>query len=246
MSIKGRTDVIRLSSVVCIAIFLGLFSNPIKSTTYIPVDFYDQIKESDGVIHGIFKGQTSKKLQNDMIVTVNSFEILEATGIIQSSILNIKDFSVYTPGGIFQGINQKVDDFLSFSPSEEVVLLLKKTPDGYFIHNLGLGKYQVLELDGQRYLRSVVFPHHKNLNRISFESLNEFTRQIFGEGLSKVDQDKYVYKGQSHKQESQNRGPASAEVDPTENNTSGLYWLVIIFAIMGLSRALWIKMGDSR
>jgi hypothetical protein len=142
-----------------------------------------QLKQSDGVIHGIFQGQTVRKLSDGSIVTENTFQILNKSASSQINIVNWDNFKILTPGGVWQGLVHHVQGTPRFRQGEEVILLLKKGKYGVEISGLGAGKYKLKKTGQQSVIYSTIFPYDKKLGNISLSDFNQVLQEAYGEPL---------------------------------------------------------------
>jgi len=168
--------------------------------------------------------------------------VLTSAGIPQRRLYNKNEFKVSFVGGTYNNETQTVDDYLNFKKGEEVVLFLKRQGENHFILNMGLGKYEVYWDQNVQYLRSVVFPTHPSLGRISYEKLNSMSFEVFGEPLKVPSQDKFLSLGSGRKQGVVGRSPSSDERAQQQSESSvGLFWLVGTFAFLGAVSHLLLK-----
>lgn len=222
-------------------IFLSLFGVSAFATTFIPLPLDRQLKSSSGVIHAIYQGSSFKKISSGEVVTSASFKILQSSGIKNNEIVNRNDFKVIYPGGNWQGLVYKVPGAPSFFEGEEVVLILHKGSRGYTINNLKMGKYEIFEEDGQRYLSSSAFKSHPKLGKISFREFESKLMYTFGSDFKTSHHDKYI--GNSSKDKKASRSIASEDESEKEKHTTtmSIYWLAVIFGLMGSYSAYVMK-----
>ena len=226
---------------ILLILFCLLFSLLAEATTYIPLALDRQLDDADSVIHGIYKGNSYKKLKDGEVVTELLFEVNHSAGIRPNEILAPKNFKVMIPGGVWQGVVYHVYGGPIFQEEEEVVLMLKKSADGFFLSNLALGKYQVFTQDGQKYLRSAVFPDHHSLGRIQWEMFDRQLNSIFGAGFTNTFGDKVVAVERSDRYQT-TRGPASLESEQNrQQRSSSPFWAIVVLGLLGASSAYFIK-----
>ncbi len=217
-------------------LFFFFFSVKSWAVTFIPLDFEHQLRDSSGVIRAIFQGSTYKKNSSREVITESSFKILAMAGLKNREVINKNSFKIIYPGGKWQGIVHQVSGSPSFLPSEEVILLIKKTSSGFSPLNLALGKYVIRKEFGKKYVSSQVFPKHKKLGSMSFEKVNKMIEEEFGSKLEKVNLDKFVYnkKGQKVIKRKNKRSPASLNFSKQDSRKGDdIIWLVLIFSFLG-------------
>lgn len=149
-----------------------------NSTTFMPVSFETQISESDAVLEGTFLRKQYKKNQKNEVVTDAFFKIKGLAGIKLSEITNNNEFKVTYQGGIWQNIHYKVMGSPEFKKGENVIILLNKQSDGYWIHNLKLGQYNIKKNNESTQVVSSVFPFHPKHGKINYDRFVSLTEEI--------------------------------------------------------------------
>ena len=167
--------------VVCL-MFFSFFA---RSTSMNPVPIEEQLRTSDGIIHGHYKGiQQDDKIDQvtGIVFTEHSLELISTAGINPQK----KRYEFLTVGGVWQGIRHEIPGAPRFEEDEEIVLLLKNGSMGHIIHNSSLGKYSVVNRDGQKILVNDVAPDDNRLSNFSFDQFNGYVRERFGSNLERV------------------------------------------------------------
>ena len=213
----------------------------LNATTFVPLPLDRQIKTSYGAIHAIYQGSNYKKLGNGEVVTNASFKVLETSGIKSHEIINRNDFKVIYPGGKWQGLVYRVPGAPEFQVGEEVVLLLSKGQRGFTISNLKMGKYEVYEDEGKVYLGSSAFRSHPKLGRISFMDFERILTANYGSGFRSYHHDKYIANGDSDKKVGRSIASEEQSMEEEQRSTMSIYWLVLIFGLMGSYSAYIMK-----
>lgn len=215
-------------------------SGKARATVYIPTPLVDQVKDSYGVVRGIYQGQVFKKNSRGDIITEVSISLKETSGLKPGDIINKNNFKVTYPGGVWQGIRHKVTGSPKFNTSEEVVLLIHRGPNGFHLLNFGLGKYSLKREGGVVYLNSSIFPKNSKISGIKFEHFQEMVEGKFGQPLSEFRGEKFVYKPikpSPKRTRSGSRAPASLgeqlEEEPNPSNNTAMFWLMIILSVLG-------------
>ena len=207
-----------------------------------PIPLEKQLSSSYGVLDAIYQGTSFKKL-SDEIVTVASFKIIKSVGLKYREKINKNNFSLILPGGRWQGLNYHSKNVPRFKKNERVILLISKTKQGFYLNNLGLGKYDIYLENGHEYLRSAIFPKHPSLGRIKMTLFEQKIMETFGERLEKIHHKKFVYDHNINskvKDRSFKRKPSS--LDKTNNeNGSDLLWPIIFLGLLGLFPPLFFK-----
>lgn len=172
-----------MKSLLFIILFL---SAKVWATLFVPQPLSRQMSEASFVIQGQFLHQTSYML-GKQIVTESVFDVSKA---LQGE--RLEQIKVLTPGGQIGDLVQAIDGVPVFKKNEEVVLLLKSSPQGYWVHNLALGKYLVLEKDGKKILHSEIFPSDKNLSKIPYSQFEKEVERHFKKSFVPIEKIKVV------------------------------------------------------
>jgi hypothetical protein len=215
--------------------FIFLFFIHGHASMFAPLSLDDQLKESDGVIWGVYLGDQFKKLPTGEVVTVGSFKIKLQAGLKYGDLLNRNKIDVLYPGGKWQGIEYSVTGSPQFKKNEEALLFLKKTNHGFVIQNLSLGKYSITESRNDVKFHSTVFRNHPKLGEFSLNQLNSLLLDRFNSNLDSIASFSVSVKNIRKKTD---RSIASSNSLESGLLTSEipLYWLVIIFTLLSLSR----------
>lgn len=244
------------------ALYILLLAAKAMATTYYPLPIHKQLDESQAVIKGEYQGATYKKTATGEIVTVASFKVDEFVGLKENEILNKQDFKVIFPGGKWNRMVYTIDGAPKFQKGESSVLVLNKSKHGFVLNGLSLGKYDIVKKDGEVGVSSSVFPNHPKLGFIPLEEFNAELTERFGKKLTSLGIDRAfsltlasnvrmpasATKGAKlESARSSRRGRAPASVGKKYHaSTEGMsaFWLVMLFAVMGLYPVFFIKKKD--
>jgi hypothetical protein len=206
----------------------------VSATLFVPLPIDQQINESDGVVWGKFIGAQYKKLPSGEVTTVGSFKVIKQSGLKYKHFLNRNKLDVLYPGGKWQGIQYKVHGSPEFLPGEEVVLLLKKTPFGFVISNMSLGKYSITKEKKGVFFKSTVYGDHKQLGKIDLVAFNGFLNKKFGNSFDDLPS---FRKSIASKNKDQGREIASIQESKSPFLLKGvsIFWLVICLTILGFT-----------
>jgi hypothetical protein len=208
-----------------------------KATTFLPLSIERQVAEAELVIEATFIDKEYKKI-NEIVVTEFLFNVKRFSGN-GDGVTDWSKLRVLTPGGVWQGIVYNTFGTPRFDENESYILLLKKNEVGLAFLNLSLGKYNILNINGKRYLNSSVFSEHPKLGKIDELQFENVLKERFQVGF------KVVYAKSSDTkltlQNSKNlagtRNPASFKKDQNEDrsaeNTLSIFWLILILAMLG-------------
>lgn len=220
---------------------LFLFSKGSLAATFIPISYDEQIRNSDAIVHAVYKGKAYKKLGEGEVVTVNSFTLKGSSGISHSGLINKNDFKVITPGGVWDNHTYKLSGSPEFKDGEEVVLFLKKTGAGFSVMNLSLGKYTIEEEGQEKYIRNAVFPEHPRMKPIKLNELQEKLTYLGKDSIKLLDQRKsFATDKNLGSAKASDRAPASMiksndhDNEGEKDSTFSLYALFALLAIGGL------------
>lgn len=221
--------------VLILSLFFGL---NVAATTFIPLPIEDQIDATDGVVLATNQGKAFKRLPTGDIVTEYTFKLELVSGLPEHEVISPNAFKILTPGGLWQGRYYQVHGVASFQQGEQSLLFLKKTPHGWVVNNLSMGKFDVSQDAEGTWFKNTVFPKHPKFGTISMNKLNDLLTQKFDTGLIPVEIDKYVHTGiKNKKSNGANRKIASIEEDEMSqgdsNNSYGLVWMMLLFGVLG-------------
>lgn len=210
------------------------------ATIYIPTPLEDQVKDSYGVVRGIYQGKVFKKNSNGDVLTEISISLKETAGLKPGDIINKNNFKVTFPGGYWQGIHHKVSGSPEFEKSEDVILLIYRGPNGFHLLNFGLGKYSLERNAGLLYLNNAIFPNNSKISGVPLRKFQTIIENRFGQPLTEFKGEKFVYKAKNYNPSATrgaSRAPSSIEDEensPAENSTT-MFWLMLILAVLGTS-----------
>ncbi len=221
---------------------VGLLPILVFATTFRPVSLETQLKDSNMALHGNYIGKSYKKLSSGQIVTIAKFKIIKIAGIEQSELINKNEFSVIYPGGEWEGIVHHIYGAPKFKENEEVFLVLNRLKNGFWLHNLSLGKYRIEKKGRIKTLVSSVFPNHPYFGRIDFKKAEGIVGRTLGGDLKIVQSDKMIIKTYKNrirvlKTDSSGRKIASYEEDTAiqqdEPVQLSIFWIIMILACIG-------------
>lgn len=216
----------------------ALFTDYSVATIYIPTPIEDQVKDSYGVVRGVYQGQVYKKNSNGEVITEVSIALKESTGLKPGDIINKNNFKITFPGGHWQGIQHKISGSPNFSKDEDVILLIHRGANGFHLLNFGLGKYSLVKDSGKLYLSSAIFPNNSKISGIPLEEFQGILEEKFGQPLTEFKGEKYVYDPNISTTKKGSRSPASLDdsnEDESKNSNSVMFWLMIILSVLGTS-----------
>lgn len=156
-------------------------------TTFIPLEFSQQLKESDGAVLARYVERDQRRISSGMIVTEATFKLVEGTEINTDRILPSKILSVVYPGGIFEGDSYFVSGAPDFKKGELYLLLLKETHYGYTLSNFSLGKYNTIVEGQDLFFSSSVFPNDEKLRKLSYDEVNTALANYLGSSFKNVE-----------------------------------------------------------
>ncbi len=221
-------------------VFVWAISFSSLCATFYPIDLEQQFKNSSGVIIGNYVEKNYKKLSENQVVTELTIEVEKFAGISQGSIVNHKTFKVLYLGGRWQGLKYEVSGAPVFKKGEKVALIIDQRDKGFWLNNFAMGKYTFFKEDGMEYLKSAVFPHHKNLGKISMKKFENDVENVFGTKSKKVNPDKFIVKTEVKKssfkdlsRKKRGRKPASSSKKDSFFNASEMFWFVLILSFLG-------------
>jgi len=211
----------------------------LNATTFLPLPIERQVAEASLVIEASYIGKEYKKI-NEIVVTEFTFNVKRYSGN-GDGVNDWSQLKVLSPGGVWEGVVYHTFGTPKFDESEIYVLLLKKNEVGHAFLNLSLGKYNIENIAGKRFLSSSVFSEHPLLGKIDEVKFEKVLSERFQEGFKIV----YIKNKKINVTEdlngasniSEQRKPASAdrsiEEDKSIDSTLSVFWLIIILAMLG-------------
>ncbi len=214
----------------------------VMATTFIPLPVEDQIDATDSVVWATNVDKAYKKLPSGDVVTEYSFKLLQTSGLSEHKVVSPNSFKILAQGGLWQGRYYQVHGVAEFKKGESALLFLKQTPHGWFVNNLSMGKYSIIEDSEGIWFKNTVFPEHPRLGLISLKQMNSMLERKFETALVDIEIDKFVHKtNEVQKNNSSNRSPASHSrstasvqeaLEPAESGY-GIMWIMFFFGILG-------------
>ncbi len=161
-------------------VFIIVSSFFARSIIFEPIPIKEQLKTTDVIIHGHYERVHGYKKDDTigMEFTEHSLQLISIAGINHQG----RRQRFITLGGR----TQEISGVPQFRAGEEVVLLLINTPHGDIIQHLSLGKYNVVDRNGRKFLVNSAFPKDNNLSNFSFEQFNKYVKERFGNDLEIV------------------------------------------------------------
>ena len=219
-----------------------LITFPVLATVFQlrPID--QQIREADAIIIGHYLRSKSVRLDDGKIVTQMIFKMDKEMGL-NSSGFNTEEIIVHYPGGEIGDERVRVEGVPRFIPGENVIIMIKNSPDRYWGMNLGFGTFKVVNYGNQKLIINTLFPEDLRVGQMVYSEFEEKVKIIKSSGFKIVSRP-YVPVGPE--EINQGRSPAStlkgknraiaSSPDKVENNSMSGYstfWLLIILAAMG-------------
>lgn len=156
------------------SLILSLITFSSFATIFVPVSIRKQIQESSAIVKGVIESSSVKKINNH-IVTEYLVKAQEYAGINSENGL----VKFIQPGGVFNGQGTMISGTVDFKNGEEIFVILKSSTEGFWLQSLGLGKYVPFKENNKTFYKSVIFPKHPELGKISEESLQTITKEKF-------------------------------------------------------------------
>ena len=216
------------------------YCGQLLATSFVPLSIKDQIKDSDGVIHGKVESLEPVSGENGRIFTKVSIrpEKWLALERPENSL-----FEVYYPGGVIDGVAQLTHGSPKFELGEEVVLLVRKKSGSMWVNNLAMGKYDIKRVGDKRALINNVFPGRPNIGQMEMDSFFILAQEIKGQKVSY----KFKTKAEVLAQQVENNTRRGRKIASINNEASqfsegsdssqGMLWPVLLlgFIFIGVS-----------
>lgn len=214
-----------------LGIFLFLLSFTGHGAQLFEIPLSKQLSESNAIIMGEYQDSYVKKLSNGKVVTNVTFKLDKSVGLGNKKQLSKNSFSFVYEGGQWQGINYPNENKPRFITGRRYIVLLVKGEQEFYPFYNRLGVYNVIGRTGEEEVVSQAFPANDTFGANSYNTFNMWVSTVFGEGLEGLGSDKDVFKNNES-------GRKIASVDDGSSPiTTGykipIYWLVIIFGLLG-------------
>ena len=201
----------------------------------------EQLRGADAVIYGTYNKQRYKRFSTGTIVTEHELRLISVAGIEQHDIIDKFHYKFYTLGGNWQGRTVRLEGVPQFFQGEEVVVFLKETSHGYFVHNLALGVYRIGRRGEDRLLINNAFSGDRRLSQMSFRQFEKHIEKRFGSGLYRIKK-RYIYRGnpkydsyiQRRRREFPGRNIASIYDREKKSGSSYFLWLTLVLVVLVL------------
>ena len=169
--------------IIILWVFIIFNSLKLGATVFKPTSLEGQLQTSDGWAYGKVHSLSYKKSTSGSVVTVIGLDIYSYSGIEKNEIVNPRSFKIMHPGGSWAGIKYHVFGAPNFIIGEEVIVLLNKLRDGFYVHNLSLGKYKVTKSGKSLFVRSAAFPDNHELGELSYDEFLGTANKFFGKSV---------------------------------------------------------------
>lgn len=158
-----------------LALILGIFAFGIQATTFQVLPLEKMIDESSSAAEVELKNKRSFMNPMGLILTEYTFSVLESYNL-ENGDLDGEYLKITMTGGTVDGVTSFIDGAPEFVIGEKSFLLLKKIDSKMYLSNFSMGKYKIIEHEGQTYYVSSVFPHDRQIGRVKKERMIELLR----------------------------------------------------------------------
>jgi hypothetical protein len=236
--------------VLCLLIGLCFFSiSSVVATTFQVMPLEQLVSESNAAAEVELKEKKSFMTPMGMIQTTFKFIVHESYNLSDSD-LESELLAITMTGGTVGNLTSFIDGAPDFSVGEKTFLLLKKQDTKIYISNFTMGKYKVLEYEGQKYYVSSVFPADRDIGRVKKERMVELIKEKFK--LSTSDKTTFrtpvpvvapVNVNSVHEKTKANR--EIAQIENAEPESQKGFWALMVYLMIFVisSIFLWWKLG---
>ncbi len=160
-------------------LLMGLiFSKLTFATTFQKVSLAKMIEEADSAAEVVLKDKKSFMTKMGVIQTEYTFKVNENFNI-NTFDLDGEDLKFILIGGTYGGVTSFIDGAPEFQVGEKAFVLLKKIEAKIYLSNFTLGKFKVINREGETFYSSVVFPDDPELGNIKKEVMIDLMKQKF-------------------------------------------------------------------
>lgn len=219
--------------IVCL--FVILATQALQATTFRKIPLAQLIEESSSAAEVKLIQKRSYMNKIGMIFTEHTFQVLEPHNLQQD--VDGEILKLDMTGGTVNGVTSYIDGAPEFAIGEKSFLLLKKIENKLYLSNFTLGKYKILEENGETYYQSSVFPSDPDMGKVSKERMVELVRTRFGITSlnSKNDVVKSAFTKKGKEESNTNRKPAQSSESTKENFPFILMaWIFFTFSLSAI------------
>ncbi len=234
---------------VFIGVILFLAMNAM-ATTFQVMPLEQLVAESNAASEAELKEKKSFMTPMGLIQTTYKFIVHESYNLSDSD-LDGELLSITMTGGTVGNLTSYIDGAPEFSVGEKSFLLLKKQDGKMYLSNFTMGKYKILDHDGQKYYVSTVFPADRDLGRVKKERMIEIIKDKFKLSTSDkttfrtpVPQVHTVVNDKTENVSTSNKR-AVAQIENAEPESQKGFWALMIYLAIFIfsSMFLWWKLG---
>lgn len=167
---------LKVISVLVGIYFLSALS--VFATTFQVMPLEQLVSESNAAAEVELKEKKSFMTPMGMIQTTYKFIIHESYNLSDSD-LEGDLLAITMTGGTIGNLTSFIDGAPDFSVGEKTFLLLKKQDAKIYISNFTMGKYKILEQEGQKFYVSSVFPADNDIGKVKKERMIEMLKEKF-------------------------------------------------------------------
>lgn len=223
-----------------IFVFILVFTFSAFSSTFVPIPFKKQIKESDAIIYGQVVNTSSVSIGAGVATKV----FIRLDKWIGAEVSN-NHIEVFYPGGEIGNKATTVAGTPKFRVGERVALFLGKDKEGkYWGKNLGLGKYSEQKFGNGKVLINEMFPKHPEIGQKPLKYFLNIVQKVKSQKFITREKDKYEIQQMKHHSRMGLKssvkkvyGRSIASVTPMKKNESSseisIFWLLVILGLMG-------------
>lgn len=233
-----------------LAVLVLILSLSVGSTTFIPVSIEKQIESSSSAAIVELTGSKTYKNQENRITTEYVFKIINYFGSTEN-FENKTELRFSLPGGSLNGVRTVVADAPEFKKNVPVFVLLKEVDSKIFLSNFTMGKFNLVNIQGEEYFVNDVYPKMENVGRVKKSKMMKLVQSAWGSRIVdqvpkniipvvKLAENNIRHEQLKNKVKFEKREPASVE----ENGFSLPQVIIYIFALLGILIALIILRKD--
>lgn len=157
---------------------LTLSGLKVHATTFQAMPLAKLVDESSGAAEVELKEKRSFMNKMGMILTEYTFNVGESYNIDNGD-LDGEFLKITMMGGTVNGVTSFIDGAPDFELGEKSFLLLKKIESQMYISNFTLGKYKILEEEGNVFYVSTVFPNDTEIGKVKKNKMIDMIKLKF-------------------------------------------------------------------
>lgn len=157
---------------IILSLFMLFMSAHLWAATFIPLSLEQMVTEATGGAEVILASKRAFQTPHGLIQTEHVFEVLESSNLEKND-LEGNYLKLVMMGGTLNGLTSYIDGGPEFKIGEKSFILLKRVQGQMYLSNFTMGKFDIEEIEGEVFYKSVVFPKSEELGKVKKNKMLE-------------------------------------------------------------------------